>query len=644
MAGAASQPAAGSAARHLSSQTLAALFCGELSRLDCWRVRRHLAGCAPCRERKASLEGPLADAMLAAFRDATLIAPDLPQELPQAPREAFAQWLAAQPILPSLGQLPSLGRPEAVRQLEELHSSRLRRLAARSSHWPSSLHLSRVAAVATAVLLLGVACLHWWPRRSAPELRPDALLVRAEKREALESAAAAGAVRQTVLIKAGPYALKRPLYWDPTARRRAGRVDWTRDHDPLGAASAAAGLDWNRPLSASAYEAWRKHQRLRAESVTRSAHLLTLTTTVADGGAISAESLTLRESDLHAVARSVDLRGRGTVEIAEVDYTVLPWTAVPPYAFEPVEQPAVPDADHVTPRPVLSLAVPPDADQLDAAELAARLVLSRFHADAGEQIVIRSTPRWVEVSGVIEEDDRCGQLRAALSLVPRLKVSIVSASEVANQIRSATPASITTVEESNASLPDHPSALETYLAARGQDVAARNAVAQQLFAGTLAITHECKALAELDQRFPHPGQMPVVESATLAALRYSHHERLSAALGQEFRLLALLRGQAPEVPAGGATARPSARSLTEQAEDTLALARELTQTNAPVLRNAEVLFKEMAARLDELAAASQWRAAPGAASTADQDQSTEPHPALMPHPAAESNPGTEPPR
>ena len=449
---------------------------------------------------------------------------------------------------------------------------------------------------------------------------PENLLARAAKLDTPDGSAAPGVIRQRVLVRAGTHAFARTLYRDREGARPARAAGWQAGENPLGSAAAEAGLDWARPISASDYQAWRARQRVATEGVSHSAQLITLTTAVAEG-VVSAESLTLRESDLHAVARTVELRGRGRVEIAELDYAVLPWSSVPASAFETQPPPAPLRVLRTASLPPASPALP-SADQLDAAELAARLILNQLHADTGEQIEVRRTPEWVEVAGMVEEDERKRQLRLALASVPRLKVALVSASEARNAApAAASPGVGAPAAAASVDLPDHPSPLESYLATLGRDVSARNALARQLFAGTLSISQECKALAELDARFSHPEHMEPLKAATLAELRYSHHQRLQASL-REQRLLFGLLGSPDAGAAATVAGAPGTRSLQTSAEENLALARELTGTNAPAPRAATQIMREMQARLDELNAASQWSARAGVAGVPLRSEST----------------------
>lgn len=278
---------------------------------------------------------------------------------------------------------------------------------------------------------------------------------------------------------------------------------------------------------------------------------------------------------------------------------MLPWSAVDSSAFEPIGDVSNAAVTAAPVRlPALTLDSVPSVDQLDETELAAKLILNELHADTGEQIEIRRYAREVEVVGLVDTDERKHDLRAQLATVPGLKVSIQSVSDA----RSA-PASVAeAISIESASLPDYPSALESYLRARGRSVDEINATSRAIFNGALAISRESKALAELGTRFNVREQRQVIISATVADLLYSHHERLDTALLLQRTLLARTEGVPVSV---GSTAPQRQASLSDQAALNLALAKELTQTNSPPQRSAEAIVAEALATLDSLNAAAQ---------------------------------------
>src|SRR6201999_3377303 len=96
------------------------------------------------------------------------------------------------------------------------------------------------------------------------------------------------------------------------------------------------------PLSASGYQDWHDRQRVRQDEIARAGkHLIRLTTTI-PSGSIATQSLTVRDTDFHPVARTVAFRDSETVEIAEVSFQVLPWAAVDTSLFASDEGPETP--------------------------------------------------------------------------------------------------------------------------------------------------------------------------------------------------------------------------------------------------------------------------------------------------------------
>jgi len=525
--------------------------------------------------RRESLEGPRAERMLELYRECLDSADMI---LSTGPREAFAVWLGLQ-----------------TRHDGSLQERAVPAYAAWKHRLWLALRPASIGAVLGLVVGVSVVSLLWWQR--APSITANSLLVRAENWDTPNAAAKPGVARQTIQIMTGKQTLKRSVYWDVQGKHRPKPVALSVAEEQLRSALGEAGVDWNQPISASAYQAWHDHQHVRADRIARSGfHLLTLTTTVPDGK-VSEESLTVRDTDFHPVARRVGFRDSETVEIAELDFTILPWSAVDPDAFEPVEG----TADHKTMGsqsllPLLPAPQVPTPEQLDETELTARLILNQLHADTGEQIEIRRLPQAIEVDGLVETDERKLELVSQLGSVPRLKLVLQSAAHM----REVPSFGSESVNVEAASLPDLPSALETYLRARGRNVSDINAMAQQVFNAALTISQESGAMADLNIRFRTTPQTPVVASATIVELRYSHHTRLETALHEERGLLAEIVGHAAF---GGHASAQAAAPLADEASRNLAFVKELTQTGVPAKRSAAAILADMSSTVDRIASA-----------------------------------------
>jgi len=235
---------------------------------------------------------------------------------------------------------------------------------------------------------------------------------------------------------------------------------------------------------------------------------------------------------------------------------------------------------------------PPTPEQLDEAELAARLVLNQLHADIGEQVTIQRSSMTVEVEGLVETDKRKYELRHELATLPRVHVSIQSLEDVKKASVSETaPGQISAII-----MQDQASALQIFLGARGRSVDDSNLIANRLFSTALAISRETEALKELKSRFRSNITTSVLMSATLADLNYSHHERLEAALNQERTLLEVIG----PVDANDQSETWHAVSLAGAAARNLALVKELTRTDVAPQRKAPTICAELSAMANQM--------------------------------------------
>ena len=567
-------------AEHLSDDRLASLIGGELPLTGRWIARRHLAACWQCRLREESLEGPRSQRMLELDRQILNSG-----ELPEEPRTEFSQRLR-------------LHIANVTSQKAETHRfgkthSRLRISVPELP--PMNPALVTCMAFSFAAIL---SFCFWWQQR-IPQISSNTLLVRAEKWDAT-NLGAPGVVYQSVRITMSKQSQKetrtRSIYRDTQGRRRVKRTKLDAAEQQIQNTLTAAGLDWNEPLSATGYQDWHDRQRVRQDNIVRAgSHLLRLTTTV-PSGFVAEQSLTVRDTDFHAVERTVALRDSSTVEIAELDYKILPWSGVDASLFEPIG--GVDTSVASSSGRILSFPRIPETlseSELDQTELSALLILNRLHADTGEQVKIRRSEGIVEVDGLVESEERKQELQAQLRVVPHLTVSIRSIEDVQRTPDQGGP--VNSVK--SASMPDHPSPLELYLDARGQSIGGVNRLAERFFNSALAISQESKAIAYLQTRFAPDTQRTVMATATLAELIYSHRERLEEALTEERQLLSEVRSSG----SGAESSVGDRLSLLSGAERNLALSKELIETDSVVPRNAMSIMTEMSATVDELTAA-----------------------------------------
>ena len=567
-------------AEHLSDDRLASLICGELSLADRWIARRHLAACWQCALHKESLEGQRSQRMLDLDRQFLNS-----EELFDEPRTEFSHRLRHH-----IANVTS--QNVETHRFGKTHS-RLR---------IPVLELLPMNPALVTCMVFGFAAIlsfcFWWQQR-VPHITSNTLLVRAERWDTI-NLGTPGVVHQSIRITMSKQSQRetttRSIYRDAQGRRRAKQVKLDDAEQQIQSTLTAAGLDWNEPLSATGYQDWHDHQRVREDRIVRTgSHLLRLTTIV-PSGIVAEQSLTVRDTDFHAIKRTVALRDSSTVEIAELDYKMLPWAAVDASLFEPIGN--VDTSVASSPGRVLSFPRIPETlseSELDQIELSALLILNRLHADTGEQVKIRRSQGTVAVDGLVESEERKQELQTQLTVVPHLTVSIRSIDDVRK-----TPDQGGVVNSvKSASMPDHPSPLELYLEARGQSTSGVNGLAERFFNSALTISQESKAITDLQTHFASENKRKIFASATLTELIYSHRERLEGALSEERQLLSEIR-----LTESGTVGSPSDRlSLVNGAERNLALSKELIETDSAVPRNAAAILAEMSATVEELAAA-----------------------------------------
>jgi hypothetical protein len=358
---------------HLSDDQMVSLFGREFSFVQRQLARRHLASCWQCRVRQEDLEGRRSEQVMEDYREALKNDGLL---LLDAPRAELAQWLQVhmQPATP-------------VEAREKQRSFRLPKI-----FLPEIPTMNPALATCMVFGLATVISFFVWWQQRVPNLTSNALLVRAERWERPTLSTSFGVVYQAVRITTPTRSVNRNIYRDLQGKRQLKRVNLNAKDEELKSALLQAGVDWDEPISAAGYQEWHDHQHVREDHISRTgAHLLRLTTEVPDGS-VAEQSLTVRDTDFHPVRRTVSFRDSETVEIAELDFKILPWNAVDTSAFEPIG--SVETAGIPSPSRGLVLPSMPERltdGQLDETELSARLVLNNLHADTGEQIEIART-------------------------------------------------------------------------------------------------------------------------------------------------------------------------------------------------------------------------------------------------------------
>jgi len=389
---------------HLSDETLSRLVSGELSSSKLHRAQRHLSKCWKCRSRHERLE-----------RAAMGFVELHKQLIPPSPAET-SQWRAT--FLARLDQVAAEVPPSWWSRLLSQF-----RFAVFTNMNPL---LASVAVVFAASVILFFI----W-QRAMRSVSANELLQRAEASDnSLWRSGEPGVVYQKVRIHAPSISVERDLYRDREGHRKPKVQASAGESVSLKAKLNVAGVDWDEPLSAVSYREWHDRQEFRKDEIKRSGKKLITLTTKAINKAVAEESLTVREDDFHPVRRTVELVDVGTVEISELNYAVLSWSAVNENLFEALT-PAVPPAPPTYAKAVPAAPVAPTVAQLLAAELQARVALHTVGADLGEQIEVARGMHGaaVVVRGLASTAERKQGLLAALKGIPNLDVRVRSVDE-----------------------------------------------------------------------------------------------------------------------------------------------------------------------------------------------------------------------
>jgi DNA-directed RNA polymerase specialized sigma24 family protein len=469
------------------------------------------------------------------------------------------------------------------------------------------------ASLTFAVVLLAVL----WPGSPSKPHAND-LLTRAVAAHTEGTAAAPyGVICQKIQIRTSKRTLTRTIYRDAQGLRQPKPERLTPEDAQLQTDLVVADVNWDDPLSPVTYREW--HDRRNApqneispDEVRRSGDgLLTLTTTSASG-IIARESLTLRERDFHVIARTVEFRDTETIEIAELDYSVMPWGAPTEPFFEPPSRRLVSDASsHPVFLPLLGKA------ELDEAELQARLTLNQLHADTGLRIKVERKPTGILVNGIVESAQRKRELETRLNALPHVRPSIFTLGEMRRSDKKRTDAYSRQysyrlkVDAQQA----QSSPLEAYLVARGWTVEPASALSRQLLDSANTVAGEGRTLSDLLLRFGPGEPLTATAQAALQELLRNHAANLSLAAGREEALLAraglqpkssgaLLPSAGPFLPSG----ETSLLAITERSRalaDQLALANGNSTPNSappPVVIEFEQSIQQTLAAVHRLTA------------------------------------------
>lgn len=556
---------------HLSDGELILRVTGDLPSRKQVRAEQHLEACGVCRARYGD------------FEDLFWQVAECHSHEAETDKREVRAWRTR--LVVQLNQMPDdQSEAEVVKPQKTKH-----RVGAFLPMYP-------ILAAGLILAVASITCVFVWMQQSRPEITSNSLLVRAEGWDTVPfHNIAPGVIRQTVEITTQKRTLKRTIYRDAQGKRMTRKQHLGDDEGQLRMKLATADVVWDAPLSATSYQDWHDAQRVREDRIRRAAGDLLVLTTTTPEGAVAAQSLTVRDTDFHPVRRTVSFRGSEAVEIAELDYSVLPWTPAVSSLFQPDAGIRAFDSTGLQPAPVPLPPLPLSEEQLNDAELSARLTLNRLHADTGEQVEVVRGPHGIEVRGITDTEKRKHELQAQLDMLPHLTASISSIEELkAKSPQQDELSSLKVIEMQTRTTP-----LEAYSLAHGRNLAPLSKLSLELLNSADAIDRESKAIDDLQQRFSHNDEISLVASDTLAELLFTHKHKLLAALESEKQLLAQAQIEATHSQQGGSTNGINS-DLSILAKRNLALTMELALGKGGSGRSAETIASELAASMSDV--------------------------------------------
>ena len=431
--------------RHPDDGLLLRYLDGELPGRKSRRIRAHLEACWQCRSEVETLQATIGDCVR--YRKNVLAEGLPPAPAPWKPLdfESVEAELAAQSPAARLARLFSPRRNAPL-------------------GWAFAGALALVLMFAAAVKL-----------RETPKVEAAALLKKA-----------------VAVSEARPHTARRLRI--RTSRREIVRVVFgtsphTTGEDEIASLFGAAHYDWNDPLSARAYAAWREGLSRKEDLVStpdRDSYLIKTTT---DEGELLSASLKMRATDFEGVEGRFEFRNREWVEMTElVDQQTTPVSSAGT-AGGMSRQPGMP--------PVPSLSDTSDSAEPSAysEELQVFAALHQVGADLGDPIEVSRDGREIVVSGTGVPGQHQQQLHVLLDRLPHVAVRFSDPSLPASNPPAQGPA---TRDAAGPERPTYPARLEARLGGRPQF----ERFSGQVLDWTDSAMARVYALRRLAQQFP----------------------------------------------------------------------------------------------------------------------------------------------
>ena len=354
-------------------------------------------------------------------------------------------------------------------------------------------------APAAAALLLALGVVYQF--QYTPSVRAASLL-----RKAVAAAQTRPTAPRRIVIRTGLLSLTRRI--GTTAIPVRANASEAATLASMEAMFHAAHYDWDDPLSARSYTAWRDQLAGKRDEVTSTGQSYQIRTTSESGELLEA-TLKLRAGDLRPVEGTLQFRNHERLEMAEL--TEEPGPARELAVDAPVK---VPSAQTFLARQNQPVEAAPQAATLGE-ELQVFAALHRVGADLGDPVEVTRSGGQVLVSGVGVTPGRRQQIQDAVGSLPRV---VVHFSEPAAAVQPGTPAS----NEAPAApgLASLQARMERHLGGR----AAFQQLSDTILERSEALMSRAYALRRLAERFPMAteSQLTTEDRRVLDALRQEH--------------------------------------------------------------------------------------------------------------------------
>jgi hypothetical protein len=468
--------------RHPEDGELLRYADGELPAGEARRVREHLEACWQCRTELQELQETVAECVR--YRKDVLR-----EHLPPPP----APWADIYRRFEQMDAAP--GRAPLAERLRQALA------------WPGR----RWAPVAVALTLVCALLVYEW--RGVQPVEAAVLL-----RKAVAASEERPPAPRRIRVRTRQHDISRVVAGTPDSASEEKLAE-------LAALFRAADYDWEDPLSARSFQAWRDRLPQKRDEVAEIDGCYRIRTTAEVGELVEA-TLKLRVGDLRPVEGRWEFRDNEWVEISEM--ADAPVALPAPVARAVSGPPAAPERDEEPGRSVAPAATPGHELQVLAA-------LHQVGADLGEPIEVTRDAGRILVSGMGIAPDRQEQIQGVLGAIPHVVVRFSEPAEAAAAAAERGPEST-----APGGVPEPRSRLAERAGGRAQF----ERLSAQLLDMSDAAMSRAYALRRLAQRFPRQAEaeLSAGDRRLLRDLGREHAAALGTQAAGMERLLAPVLG------------------------------------------------------------------------------------------------------